>query len=78
MVSVHKYWFLSTFEEVVPIPNAAYDGQEFPVVDRVILLCAGEFLEVESYRVLWSWVFYAIRPLDRWSSLIQYCSGCYL
>jgi len=70
VVCINEYWFLSTFEKVVPIPEAAHDGQEFPVVDRIILFCAGEFLGVESYRVLWSWFFCSIGPLDGLSSLI--------
>jgi len=26
MVGINKYWLLSTLEEVVPIPEAAYNG----------------------------------------------------
>ena len=78
MVSIDKYWFLSTFEEVVPIPEAAHDGQEFSVVNGVILLCAGKLLEVETAGVSWSWFFCAIRSHNRWSSLIEYGSGRYL
>jgi len=78
MVGVDKYWFLSTLEEVVPIPEATHNGQEFSVVNGVILLCAGEFLGVETTGVLWSWFFCAIRPFDRWSFLIEYGSSCYL
>jgi len=65
MVGIDEYWFLSTFEEVIPIPEAAHDGQEFSVVDGVVLLCAGEFLGVETAGVLWSWLFCAIRSCDR-------------
>jgi len=78
MVSIDEYWLLSTFEEIVPIPEAAHDGQEFSVVNGVILLCAGEFLGMESTWVLWSWFFCSIRSCDRWSSLIEYGSGRYL
>jgi len=70
VVGINKYWFLSTIEEIVPIPEAMHDGQEFPVVDWIILFCAGEFLGVESHRVLWSWFLCSIGPLDRLSSLI--------
>jgi len=38
MVGVNKYWFLSTFEEIVPIPEASHNGQEFSVVDGVVLV----------------------------------------
>ena len=41
MVSIDKYWLLSTLEEVVPIPEAAHDGQEFSVVDGVSGNCRG-------------------------------------
>jgi len=65
MVSIDKYWLLSTLEEVVPIPEAAHDGQEFSVIYGVVLLCAGKFLGVETAGVLWSWLFCAIRSCDR-------------
>jgi len=78
MVGLDKYWFLSTLEEVVPIPEATYDGQEFSVVNGVILFCVGEFLGMESAGMSWSWFFCAIRSFGRWSSLVEYASGCYL
>ena len=78
MVGIDKYWFLSTFEEIVPIPEAAHDGQEFSVINRVILLCAGELLGVETTGMPWSWLFCAVWSGDRWSSLIKYGSGRYL
>jgi len=78
MVSIDKYWPLSTFEKVVPISEAVHDGQEFSVVNGVIFLCAGKFLGVETAGMLWSWLFCAIRSCDRWSSLIEYCSSHYL
>jgi len=53
MVGIDKYWFLSTLEEVVPIPEAAHNGQEFSVVNGVILFSIGKFLGVETAGVSW-------------------------
>jgi len=78
MVGIDKYWFLSTLEEVIPIPEAAHDSQEFSVINGIILLCASEFLGADTTGVPWSWFFCAVRLCDRWSSLIEYGSGCYL
>jgi len=78
MVGIDKYWLFCSFEEVIPIPEATHDGQEFSVIDGVILLCTGEFLGMETAQVSWSWLFCAVWSLDRWSSLIEYGSGRYL
>ena len=55
-----------------------HDGQEFSVIDGVILLGVGRFLGMESDWMIGAWLFCAIGLLYRWSSLIEYCSGCYL
>src|SRR5260221_9286564 len=71
MISVHQDGDVSSFEQVRPVPQATHDGEEFPVINGVILLCVSELLGVESHWSAWSWFFFAIWECYCWIPLIE-------
>src|SRR5712691_118792 len=71
MISVHQDGDVSSFEQVRPVPQATHDGEEFPVINGVILLCVSELLGVESHWSAWSWLFFAIWECHWWIPLIE-------
>ena len=58
--------------------QSSHDGEEFAVVDGVILLDVTKFLGRETKRASWSWLLLSIGQCDRFVALVQDSSSGYL
>jgi hypothetical protein len=50
VVGDNEDWVDCAFKQVIPVFKSSYNGEEFPIVNRVTLFCCGKCLRVVSTR----------------------------